>query len=300
MTPEEFVKRLQAISEENGVSYRRVQLILDAEEQHARSTLRFKGYSALSDAFKCFFLQSVEMLNVALRSASGTPLSEFYPQFVERLAHAFRSLCGAERIAVRGYPFQAYTLLRNVYDDLVLTAAVAQGLTDFYTLEGIDPKAPFDPAKFRKDRRAAEASSRRQMTGDDSGLSPNTRRVLATWDVLFDDETHGGRLSRAHGTAWLRGSAPLPVVPLFEEQPFALFMNRFCEIGWMTHRMVPLAKPNADALPISWKEKWRVIDESFQQTVESLSKQLGKEIGNAMVELVRVKFPFNESSSFWC
>lgn len=45
-------------------------------------------------------------------------------------------------------------------------------------------------------------------------------------------------------------------------------------------------------------EKWRVLDDSFEITVNSLTQQLGKKIGAAIVELVKTKFPFNEQSVF--
>jgi hypothetical protein len=45
-------------------------------------------------------------------------------------------------------------------------------------------------------------------------------------------------------------------------------------------------------------EKWRILDDSFEITVNSLTEQLGKKIGAAMVELVKVKFPFNEKFTF--
>ena len=45
-------------------------------------------------------------------------------------------------------------------------------------------------------------------------------------------------------------------------------------------------------------DKWRIIDDSFEMTVNSLTAQFGKKIGAAIVELVKAKFPFNEQSAF--
>jgi hypothetical protein len=96
----------------------------------------------------------------------------------------------------------------------------------------------------------------------------------------------------------LKGAEPLPVLPRFVDSAFAMFMNRFAEVGWMAHRLIPLVQPPGVPLPDPWKEKWRIIDESFGLTVESLTKQLGKNIGAAIVEFVKAKFPFNEQSQF--
>jgi len=66
----------------------------------------------------------------------------------------------------------------------------------------------------------------------------------------------------------------------------------------MVHRLIPLMVPAGMALSQDWAEKWRIIDDSFEIAVFSLTKQLGKPIGGAMVELVKAKFPFNEQSTF--
>jgi hypothetical protein len=53
--PSDFMKRLDAISEHNGVPYGRVHLIFDEEEEYGYQVINYKGYLALSDACKCFF-----------------------------------------------------------------------------------------------------------------------------------------------------------------------------------------------------------------------------------------------------
>jgi hypothetical protein len=156
------------------------------------------------------------------------------------MTHSFQSLCGGERLAVKGYPYHAYTLLRNTFDNVQLAAAALQNVTDFYSIEGIDPGKPFEPRAALKLRKNTEHAVRRWMSGDRSGLSQATIDELAQWDALFDYEVHGARLSRADTQGWLKGVEPLPALPVFKEQAFGMFMNRFCEIGWMTHRLVPL------------------------------------------------------------
>jgi len=45
-------------------------------------------------------------------------------------------------------------------------------------------------------------------------------------------------------------------------------------------------------------EMWRVIDDTNEITVHSLTQQFGKKVAVAIVELVTAKFPFNEQSDF--
>jgi hypothetical protein len=298
ITPEKYVRRLDAISEHNGIVYGRIRLLFEEEEKHAKAALKYKGHLALSDAFKCFFLETVELCNLEYRSTIRTPLSEFYAIFLPRLVHSFQTLCGSERVAVRGYPHHGYTLLRNLFDNVVLTSAALQKITDFYSIEGVDPNKAIDLKLAKKLRKATEFAVRKKMTGDSSGLSPQVVADLAKWDELFDRETHGGQLSMAQAMGWMRGERPLLVLPQFDESMFALFTNRFAEIGWMTHRLIPAVQPPGFPLPREWREKWRIIDQSFEHMGESLTKELGKSIGMSMVEFVRAKFPFSEMSAF--
>lgn len=298
LTPAEFVERLDVISSNDGIPYGRAYRLFDAEEKYGQAVLSYKGYLALSDAFKCFFLETVELLNTETKPKIKCPLSEFYPLFVPRLTHSFLSLCGAERIAIRGYPYQAYTILRNIFDNLVLTSAALQKIADFYSIEGVEPGRPLDINAVRKLRKKTEFDVRDNMTGSNSGLSPSTVNELAKWDSLFDYEVHGARLSLATAQGWMKGTEQLPILPKFNEDQFALFLNRYCEVGWMAHRLVPLIQPPNVPFSDVWKEKWRVLDESFEVTVFSLTGQLGKAIGATIVEFVKAKFPFNEGTAF--
>lgn len=298
LSPDDFVKRLDAVSKCDGISYGRVHLLFDEEQKHQQTILQYKGYLALSDAFKCFFLETIELINTVCRPKVTAPLSEFYPIFVPRLAHSFQSLCGAERVAICGYPYHAYTLLRNTFDNVALTSAALQKVTDFYSIEGVTPSKTLDIAAVKRLRKNTEYNVRRIMTGNQSGLTQETQDELANWDNLFDFEVHGARLSFAATQGWMKGTEPLPVLPRFEEMQFAMFMNRYCEVGWMVHRLTPALQPPGVPLPEAWMNKWRILDDSFEVTVNSLTQQLGKEIGAAIVELVKAKFPFNEKSAF--
>ncbi len=298
MNPEEFVARLDAISIEEGIPYGRVQALFEAEAAYGESAAQFKGYLALSDAFKALFLETTELLNSVCWPQKKTPLSAEYVLFLPRLTLSFQLLCGAERAALKGYPYLGYTALRNIFDSLVLVSAALQKFTDFYSIEGLDPTQPFDVSTYKKLRRKTELTVSQLMTGAKSGLTPETIVELAQWDALFDHETHGARLSLAGAMGWMKGTEPLGVLPKFDSASFAMFMNRYCEIAWMAHRLLPLTQTADALLPTGWGEKWRVVDDSFERTVFALKAQLGKRIGGALTEFVKTKFPFKASSPF--
>jgi nucleotidyltransferase/DNA polymerase involved in DNA repair len=156
----------------------------------------------------------------------------------------------------------------------------------------------FNPKLAKKLRKDTEFKVRKKMSGVLSGLSQNTINELAIWDHMFDNEVHGAHLSLAHNLSWLTGDEPLAILPTFSVRSFAMFMNRYCEIAWMTHRLLPMIQLPEASFGSLWKNKWRIVDESFECMVNSLTEQLGKKIGAVIVEFVQQKFPFNEESIF--
>ncbi|MDT7516569.1 hypothetical protein [Rhodoferax mekongensis] len=298
MTGEEFQNRLNAAFVFEGANYGRVHLIHGTQDAYSQEVLQFSGHLALSDAFKAVFLEAVELMNTYCRPRVKAPLSEHYPQFLARLANAFHTLCGAECAAIRGYPRPAFTTLRNVFDDVVLVSASLQKVTDFYKIEGIDPNGKFDPAAAKKARKDEEFKVRKLMTGSDSGLSADVTSELSKLNDLFDFEVHGGRLSLTDAMAFMKGTGPLHVLPKFVPQTFAVFMNRFTEVGWAVHRLVPAIQPPGVSMPKEWADRWTLVDESFEIAVRSLSNELGMKVGDAYAEFIKVKFPFNAGAVF--
>jgi hypothetical protein len=299
MNPAEMQQRLEEISRDRGVAYGRVHELLASERQYGLEVAsRFHGYLALSDAFKSFFLETTEVLNSMIRPRVTTPLSGFHAMFMPRLIHAWQSLCGFERLALHGYPLQAYAGLRNIFDSVQTTSAALQGMVDFYATEGVVPGQPVEIVQVRKLRKKTEQEVSQLMSGAKSGLSQSTIDELAHWDQMFDFEVHGGRLSFANAQDFMKGQGSLPVHPEFSQRAFAMFMNRYCEIAWMTHRLIPLIQPPGVPLDKQWKEKWRVIDENFSLVSNALTKDIGKPIGAAIVEYVTIKFPFSADSEF--
>ena len=136
------------------------------------------------------------------------------------------------------------------------------------------------------------------MDGKDSGLSADTLNQLKALDDLYDAETHGARVSLSQSTEWLKGKEPLAITPMFSELKVTLFINRWQEVAWMAHRLLPLVQPAGIRLAPEWAAKWEALDESFETSVMSITKQLGKPIGAAFCEFIHTKFPFTSKSVF--
>lgn len=299
LTPKEFMDRLESISVYEDKPYGRCSLLFDEEKNYGiRAADKMSGYLALSDAFKCFYLETVERLNTECRPKVTTPLSEFYPMFFARLNNNFETLVAAERVALHGYPHQAFTMHRNNFDNAVLTAAAMQGFTDFYSIEGVVPGQAFDEKSMKALRKKTEFAIQDVMLGCKSGLSEETVEALNKINNTFDLEVHGSRLSLAKAANWFKGVAPLRIMPTFEPRAFSLHMNRYLEVAWMVCRMIPLIQPPEAPLAGDWQEKWRVLDDSFRLMCDAMTSECGKPFGAAFIEFVYSKLPFTAETVF--
>jgi hypothetical protein len=299
LTPKEFMERLESISVYEGKPYGRCILLFDEESSYGvRVANEMSGYLALSDAFKCFFLETVERLNTECRPKVKTSLSEFYPIFLARLNNNFETLVAAERVALHGYPHQAFTMHRNNFDNAVLTAAAMQGFTDFYSIEGLVPGQALDEKSMKSLRKKTEFSIQNIMLGSNSGMSQASVEALRKINDTFDLEVHGSRLSLAKAADWFKGSAPLSIMPTFEPRAFSLHMNRYLEVAWMVCRMIPLIQPPEVPLSADWQDKWRVLDDSFRLSCDAMTIECGKAFGAAFIEFVQRKLPFTANTVF--
>ena len=165
ISPEDFVKRLQSISNDGGSAYGALRSLAKEEGNHAEAALGLKGYLALSQAFQSFFLETVYLVNWESRQKVKATLSEFYPLFLARLVHSVHTLRAAQISATQGYPLQGYTLLRNTFDTLILQSAAVQKFTDFYSIEGVTPGSELNHRDARKLRKRTEFDVRNRFQG---------------------------------------------------------------------------------------------------------------------------------------
>jgi hypothetical protein len=274
-----------------------VRTIVDAEQQYAaEATNQFQGLVAVSNAFRSFIGDTVVLLNGPWAShASSVPF--LHTWLMLRLTQNFQWLCAAEQQALVGYPWPAFSEVRNIFDSAIVSAAVIQGFASMDDADGTTPGKPIDPAEIRRKRVATERIVNDKMTGANSGLSPETLDLLKIIDRMFDWETHGQRHSAAQQLGWLQRKGPLRFVPQFEEMFFAPFLNRYLETAWMVHRLVPLMRPHTAALSAEWTDKWNIINVFLQTCVGSLVSRTGRPVGRGIVELVTTKFPFDANST---
>jgi hypothetical protein len=271
----------------------------DAESNYgAWAVDRFRGFMSISEAFLVLHFEVPSLVNRFILQRLGSDGRGASPSYgVGLMRHAIdcRTLRAARLLFLQGYPFEGVALLRPVFDAALVRSAIVQGLTTVEAAEGvadISAGRPIDPDAVRRARIKEEKRIDRLMVGEESGLQPRTQEELAKWEGLLHAEIHGARLSLAMGLDFLKGKTALTFGPTRGDDQAAMLLNRWCEVAWMIHRLMPTLQLVGYPFPEDWRNKWRVLDESFVPIVQSLSTQLGKPIGDAMVDFVHAKFPF--------
>jgi len=299
MNPEQFKSDLAKVGMHDGVPNGRLVPYWQAEQLHvSQMGDKNAGTLLLIRAFQCLFLETVELVNVLNQQQTGLPKLTFYTRFFPRLVNVFQQVCAVDLLASHGYPLVAYGQLRNIYDHLILISAAMQGHTDFFKIEGSIDGGPTDLRNSRKIRIQNDRKVLEIMTGAKSGLSDESIEALKLWDQMFDLEIHGAKASLATSLEWMQGSGVLQVYPKYDEWAVASFTNRAAEITWMAHRLMPLLQHSQMRFGVKWLEKWKILEDRFEDQVKHFAVQQQEKFGYAIVELVQTKFPFSSDSSY--
>lgn len=294
-----FKRDLEWVLCEDGVPFARLGRYWEAESRFVHDfSIKQGGSLRLTRAAQSLFLESVVHCNLASPSIPKETELTFYTRFVPKVLSCFHQLFSAELMATHGYPLQAFSQLRNIFDHLLLIAAVMHGLTDFFKLEGYKINRPYEMDVAKKLRLLEERKVREQLVGKKSGLSQQTLDDLKLWNDLFDREVHGSNFSLGGAMNWVQGNGSLAVHPSYTELPSTMYANRVVEIAWMAHRLLPLLQHSAMSFPEEWAEKWRLVDHWFAEFVRCLTAQQKIKFGAAIAELVQNKLPFSEHSRY--
>jgi hypothetical protein len=255
---------------------------------------KFHGHRVLADSFLDFFA-------VTLRSAGeghinhGWPAHPYYPICLVEFVTQFRGMRAAELLSVNGYPLDGYALQRNLKDQAICLGAIVVGISSFSALYGLReaPSTPWTKQDQRVvlDRRKSEEKKIfNEMIGKSSGLEAVHLEALTQWNNLFHLQVHGARLSRMHETfAWLQEKKDFAVGPRMDDDGFAMYMNRFTEIAWMTLRSLPFLQTETIHFSDEWQHQWQVLDDALRISVEGLGS-LGKKIAPAFIAMIDSKF----------
>lgn len=297
----EWQKRLEITFGIDGIVGRRLLDILDAERIYgAHIAETYHGHLVLINSFLDFYIETFQMAMQWINQNGWSKLPPMYSYATLCNAVTFRSFRAADTLFMNGYPYDGYSLLRDIKDRAIFLAAVIHKITSFLLLEGLadETVAPNNMKIIIANRRKEETRVHDLMIGKKSGLPHRIVQDLERWEQLFNQEVHGSRFTMAEiAMNWKEGNAPLHLGPIYDKSGMAMYMNRASEICWMLTRTLPFIQPAEDAFGKNWKSKHRILDDSFEHMLKSLEK-MGKQIASSFTYFVKNKFAFDENLSY--
>lgn len=253
---------------------------------------RMSGHLCIMDALLAFYIETFE--HVAARRDSKWP-EMTHVLTVVHIANFWR-LRASYLLYKNGYFVDAGSLLRAVFENVLQIAAVK---LDIITIDEVFGKLKTEDAKnltkeeierlIRKYTFESDSKVKALLVGEDSGLSADTIEDFKTFTRLLHTAVHKAKLNIMwYYGPWVRGESSLPIFPIYNEDLAVFYMNYSWFIGWMALRTFPLLQMDDGEFPLSWREKYQVLDESFQESVYDFPKRMGKSVQ----ELVTTKFSF--------
>lgn len=278
-----------------------IQPLYEAEHQAGINTQSYDGQRTFFHCFNEFYLETLQTVSVTIASKISSPSTSRYAHFLLFHVDQFKSMRCSEILFLKGYPYQGYALLRNVLEESIFMSAMLQGMTTVEKIEGIDGHLdgqPLDEKTIRNNRKNEQRKIISLMMGPKSGMSQDTIAKLLNWEMLFDKEIHGSRLSKTEKLEWLRSQGPLDILPAPRQSSDSMLLNRYNEMAWTLVRLMPMLQTDPYEFSPFWREKWIALDDWVHHAVEALTTQLRKPIGSAFVEFIQTKFPFSFNSEF--
>jgi hypothetical protein len=295
MTVAEWQKRLADTFTVNGLvggNLVGVQGCEDAAGNHLIKT--FRGQAVLLDSFQSFFVETLKLANQQV--ASGWPQDQpHYSVTHIFFFNLFRRCRACEILYGKGYPLDAYALMRDIKDRAFMLAGVAHNMITFSGIVGAPATPISDPKKYKKEttknRREAEHRITNRLMGERSGLPIKVQEDLRIWDDLFHSEVHGAGLSLTQELKGLVDRRIPQIGPSVFQEAYLMYINRSSELGWMLVRMMPYLQLSEEGFGTEWEAKRKILDESFRYVLEDFSS-VRKEFGASFMTLVDTKFVF--------
>lgn len=267
---------------------------------------RLRGYRLLTDSFFDFFIETIEIAS----PRPGVPQTPknwaYYSVILMRQVTNFKGLRAAENLYQLGYPFDGFSLLRDLKDQALLLAAIMLRKSTVAALNGykvipVKNGQPYTRDEYRKVKKAVEREQSRVlklMLGSESGMDAEDIELIRRWRDFFHMQVHGSRLTfLGHFDSSTR-SIHYSLAPLYDESSVALYVNRACEVDWMILRTLPFLQPQPRAFGEKWAGKWQLLDESFRLFEEKLAEK-NKPLAKSMIKLIERRFPFTPSFSYF-
>jgi len=267
-------------------------LMLDNIEKSVLSEIisNFKGFLIIMDAFLDFLMETfkITIVNKKVEWNKNGPLY-FCIQLI-----SFWRLRASYIIFGKGYYVEAVSLLRGIYENVLLVTSLKQGIIDIEEVFGklkIEESKDLSREKIEKIIRdninATNSKIKEYFFGQKSNISPDSKKLLKSFERSLHNSVHKSKVNFFHYYGdWASGKKGLPIFPHYNETLASMYVNMCIWTSWMLLKILPFFLTNKESFGVKWHNKFKVLDESFREMIENFPKSMGK----AVIELVDKKF----------
>lgn len=253
---------------------------IELEQKYEKHFItKFHGQDVILNSFEGFYIDTLKL--VAELSQKRT-LSGTLKFMAAMHVVSFRRFRSAHILFLKGYPFDAVSLLRGLFECVMELAAIGHNVVsvnDIYkALSDEDEKILSEKQKFKEIRKHSFEVQRKinnTLIGKDSGLDRETIENMETWKWLLHSSVHKSFSAIAFQCgSWLKGEDRLSLLHDVDDKQAAFYMNTSCEIAWMLLRTFPLLQADMGNFGYDWENKWKVLDDSFRERDMGLAKAI--------------------------
>lgn len=261
--------------------------ILQNAERHTQTQGigEFKGFVVAADACIDFAIESLDIL--------ARPPGVYHIVRVPLLIASVSRLRSSYILFWMGYYFDAASLLRGIFENVVHLSADAHGWFDIssrFDTGGTDlTQAPLVISKkLQKLRQAREANVVSQVYGTKSGLTQTDQDELAMMVKLMHSHVHETEMHLVHLISEVRSTKrPVSLLPSWNGHQASHYPHISLFLAWALARLLSHAVPQQQRSP-EWMQRRDVLDRSLRFWFEGWDKPLGPVI----IRFIDTKFTF--------
>lgn len=277
----------QTFTNSEGVFGERIVPIDASELRHkARVECELRGFDRIMGAFQDFAKMTVDEATL-----HGENVESFRLLVMLSTLRRFRA---AINLFYLGYYFEAASLLRAVFENVVYLGALLNNFVGEWENWGVKPfqvsrSAPDISKKARIDNfRELDKALKKKMWGEESGLTCDEQDLLNTLVDALHSHVHRTESAMFFSLKnWHETGCPIMLSSELNLQHASTVSTAFDVTAWGLLKVLPfLSKPNLYSA--EWRRKYLALNGSFRE----YARLNGKPINNAIQSFIDSKFNF--------
>lgn len=239
---------------------------------------RLCGYVSLMDAFFGFYTDTLELT----KKRQDTKWPSRIPVITAFHIPTFWRFRASYIIFWKGYFIDAFGLLRGVLENALSIIALDKDIITAKTAFSDIPEEKMksgniDPREIKLGRTRTDNRIRNALVGSKSPLSREAKKEFTELFDLMHNSVHRSRINiLRYYVPWARGEKPFPLMPFYDEDLATVYANVSTFFAWILTKTFPFLEIKSNEFPEAWRNKYKILDESFDESIRNFPKKSGR------------------------